>query len=225
MSAPSTPLHQQQSVFSDQVYSNLMYLDNKYYGENSLNNSMTNEDIFASCVKSLTSKFSEMHTMAVKDDDNVSYATQAAASIHLNSEHNTHTLPMNKRELNSVKNCTTEPVNISSSSSSTESMPFANDNAGTIRTSKKNNTFLQNALKFNDDSVKHSSSSSSSSSTSSPMFAKNVSLPNSTLNSPLTPQVANHTSFYSPTQPSPLEGNIQSAPNTMVNYESQNDSR
>lgn len=171
--------------FHDQIYSNQPFgiMNNDVQGYRSL----TNDDVFASCVKSLTNKFSEMNSLASKDDDQL-HETSTFSTMTTTIGNNTHTLPMNRKELNRIENCI-EGVNVSSSSS-TESMPFANDNIGTIR--QKNSLFLQQALKFGDGSHKMSSSSSSSSSaTSSPMFCKNVSLPNSNLNSPMAANVSN----------------------------------
>ncbi|KAH9392606.1 hypothetical protein TYRP_005688 [Tyrophagus putrescentiae] len=252
-SVPSSPLHHQQqnpsATFSDQVYSNLMYLNgggvsnlpqqqqnqqqqqqalqnnqiinsnnsgnvNNFYNDDS--NSRLTEDVFASCVKSLTSKFSEAvvagdsqspngdgpscitpskiasfnKSAAQQPQPNPSstqppqYPSQANSSTTINNNNNTpssfhnpnhHTLPMNKEKMNSFlqengvamgsgsndRQMILESVNVSSSSS-TESMPFAADNVGTIR---------QN----------------SSSATSSPMFARNPhgSLPGSAFNSPM----------------------------------------
>lgn len=148
-----------------------MYLNSSYYD----NNASYNEDVFASCVKNLTSKFAEIHSNSSDDNVNNLKMSTKADNVH------THTLPMNKKELNLIEN-SPETVNVSSSSS-TESMPFANDNVGTIR--QKASNFMQNALKLGEANSKFSSSSSSSSSTSSPMYSRNISLPNSALNSPL----------------------------------------
>lgn len=194
-SVPSTPLHQPSPPLvapPEQVYSNLMYLNSHFY-KDPLNNSLGNENVFASCVKSLTSKFSEMHSLTSTDDD----LGNQGNGKQLNSPaatHSSHTLPLNKKELSFIENNCLDTVNVSSSSS-TESMPFANDNVGTIR--QKSSHFLQNALRLSDAKLS-SSSSSSSSSTSSPMFAKNLSLPNSTLNSPLATAASNfHSNAFS----------------------------
>lgn len=160
------------------------------------------EDVFASCVKSLTNKFSELHSLVNNDFNNdhsknllamtsrevmpLQQAQQPLRDINQTAHQQSSTLPLNKKDTVLGDVSVNAPV---SSSSSTESMPFAIDNQSTIR--QKNSAYLQSAMaKFGDgsSSSKASSSSSSSSSTSSPMHSgsRNMSLPGSNINSPST---------------------------------------
>lgn len=172
-SVPSTPLHQPNKMFAGEPFFNA-------YDDIGVFNSYTaSEDLFATCVKSLTNKFSEMHALSPQSDqpkkvtESPTTAGGGNCTISQPIEQNYKTLPLNKKEKSAVGN-NNEGI-AASSSSSTESMPFANDNIGTIR--QKNSLIMQNAMKMFDTGSKGSaSSSSSSSSTTSPMFNPNKSM-------------------------------------------------
>lgn len=173
-SVPSTPLHQPSKMFAGEPFFNA-------YDDIGVFNSYTaSEDLFATCVKSLTNKFSEMHALSPQSDQPKSATIENTATTNTTTsagqrvEQNYKTLPLNKKEKSLAG---IEGIN-ASSSSSTESVPFANDNIGTIR--QKNSLIMQNAMKMFDTGSKGSaSSSSSSSSTTSPMFNPNKSMANS----------------------------------------------
>lgn len=173
-SMPSTPAHETNGSFDNNpIYSNTPRLSNGFYNEmDSFGkyNSLASEDVFASCVKNLTTRFSEMHSLNSIDD-------MSNGNIKPSSIPQMYTLPLNKKDSKLAMDNCSDSVAISSSSS-TESMPFANDNVGTIR--QKSSNFLQQALKYADSNSKPSSSSSSS--TSSPSYSRSITEP--AINSP-----------------------------------------
>ncbi|XP_054160332.1 caskin-2-like [Oppia nitens] len=96
------------------------------------------EQVFASCVKNLTSRFSMKNMEDTTPSDDKTFKGCAddfpppPSPLSFNDCQNYNTLQRKKKDKNDRQEC-----NISSSSS-TESMPFANDNIGTIKQNRVN---------------------------------------------------------------------------------------
>ncbi|OTF84046.1 SAM domain-containing protein kinase-like protein, partial [Euroglyphus maynei] len=127
-SMPATPIHQierPQSGQNDDYGDDVLFVK-QFHLNLATPNAPTqrNDNFFANCVKTMTNNFSERN---LRDD------TAAKSGLRMQNPNTNRTLPLAAGHQNNIYKTLSSNMITNSSSSSAESMYFANDNIGTIK--------------------------------------------------------------------------------------------